>query len=369
MGSDTTGSSRPGGFPTRVLLPTAVLVIAGLLLWQLRHLLLLGFAAALLALAFSSLTKIITERAGIGWSLSLLIVVAAVLGGIAGFSLLLGAQVTGEITQLAERAPDLAISIGNWLGLEDPWRWLEQQSRRVFRDISLLQGISGVSSVVYSALIETLLVVAGGIYLAARPEVYRGGFIRLLPAQWRTKGAEATSEVARALRIWLLGQFLAMIAVGVLTTLGLFALGIPSAIALGFLAGLLEFVPYVGPVISAVPALAVGLAESPTKAALVFALYFAIQQAEGLFIAPLIQRKAVDLAPALAIFAIIAFGIILGPMGVVLAAPLTVLSVVLVKVLWMDESQQVGDDPDQEKRLHGPEPNQIGDPTCQQAKQ
>ncbi|WP_324765476.1 AI-2E family transporter (plasmid) [Sinorhizobium meliloti] len=337
---------RSAGFATGVLLPSAALIIAGLLLWQLRHLLLLGFAAALLAIAFSSLAKIIDERSGIGWYLSLLVVVVAVISGVAGFSSLLGAQVTGEITQLARRAPDLAISIGNWLGLEDPWRWLEQQARRVFRDMSLLQGISGVSSVVYSTLIETLLVVAGGIYLAARPAVYRGGFLRLLPPNWRSRGASATSEVARALRIWLLGQFLAMIAVGVLTTLGLFALGIPSAIALGFLAGLLEFVPYVGPVISAVPALAVGLAESPTKAALVFALYFAIQQAEGLFIAPMIQRKAVDLPPALAVFAIIAFGIILGPMGVVLAAPLTVLSVVLVKVLWLEETQHNGDRPD-----------------------
>jgi len=336
---------RSAGFATGVLLPSAALIIAGLLLWQLRHLLLLGFAAALLAIVFSSLAKIINESSGIGWYLSLLVVVVAVISGVAGFSSLLGAQVTGEITQLARRAPDLAISIGNWLGLEDPWRWLEQQARRVFRDMSLLQGISGVSSVVYSTLIETLLVVAGGIYLAARPAVYRGGFLGLLPPNWRSRGASATSEVARALRIWLLGQFLAMIAVGVLTTLGLFALGIPSAIALGFLAGLLEFVPYVGPVISAVPALAVGLAESPTKAALVFALYFAIQQAEGLFIAPMIQRKAVDLPPALAVFAIIAFGIILGPMGVVLAAPLTVLSVVLVKVLWLEETQHNGDRP------------------------
>ncbi len=91
---------------------------------------------------------------------------------------------------------------------------------------------------------------------------------------------------------------------------------------------------------SALPAVAFGLVEGPTKALLVLALYFAVQQAEGLLLVPLIQRKAVDLAPALAIFAIIAFGIVFGPMGVVLAAPLTVLSVVLVKTLWLQE----GDD-------------------------
>lgn len=330
---------KPTDPSARLLLLTAALVVAGLALWQLRHLLLLIFAAILLAIVLNSLSRMISGSIGINGPLSLAIAVVAILACITGFTLLLGSQIAGEIKQLAERAPELAVSVGNWLGLEDPWEWLEQQGRRIFRDLSLLRGISGVSTVVYSVLIETLIVVAGGIYLAVRPGTYHDGFLRLLPKAWRGRAAISISEAAEALRIWLLGQFVAMIAVGALTTLGLMALGIPSAVALGFLAGLLEFVPYVGPVISFAPAVAVALAEGPAKAGLVLALYFAIQQAEGLLIAPAIQRKAVDLAPALAIFAIIAFGVLLGPMGVVLAAPLTVLSVVLVRTLWLQEDE------------------------------
>ncbi|WP_151613536.1 AI-2E family transporter [Sinorhizobium alkalisoli] len=328
---------RPTDFSVRPVLVGAALVVGGLLIWELRHFLMLVFAAVLLAIALSAFSQFIRTWLGTGWNLSLFVSAAVIVAAIAGFSFLLGSQIGGEITQLAERAPELAVSAGNWLGLEDPLEWLEQQARGVFRNFSLLSGISGLSTVIYSSLVETLLVVAGAIYLAARPRSYREGFLKLLPGRWRNRAGKTIASAEDALRVWLLGQFLAMAAVGLATTLGLLALGIPSAVALGFLAGVLEFVPYVGPVLSAVPAVALGLVEGPTKALLVFALYFAIQQAEGLLLAPLIQRKAVDLAPALAIFAIVAFGIVLGPMGVVLAAPLTVLSVVLVKTLWLRE--------------------------------
>lgn len=321
----------------RLVLIAAALVVAGLLFWELRHLLLLVFAAVLLAIALNAFTQLVQNWLGTGWTLSLLFSTLVIAAAVAGFTVLLGSRIAGEITQLAERAPELAVSVGNWLGLEDPLEWLEQQARRVFRNFTLLSGISGLSTVIYSGLVQTLLVVAGGIYLTARPRTYRDGFLELLPHTWRRKAGRAITSAADALRVWLLGQVLAMLAVGLVTTLGLLALGIPSAVALGFLAGVLEFVPYVGPVLSAVPAIAFGLVEGPTKALLVLALYFAIQQAEGLLLVPLIQRKAVDLAPALAIFAIIAFGIVFGPMGVVLAAPLTVLSVVLVKTLWLQE--------------------------------
>ncbi|WP_083265258.1 AI-2E family transporter [Sinorhizobium alkalisoli] len=328
---------RPADFSFRLVLMAAALVVAGLLFWELRHLLLLVFAAVLLAIALTAFTQLIKDSLGTGWALSLLVATLVIAAAAAGFSFLLGSRIAGEITQLAERAPELAVSVGNWLGLEDPLEWLEQQAGRVFRNFSLLSEISGLSTVIYSGLIQTFLVVAGAIYLAARPRTYRQGFLKLLPHRWRSEAAKVIASATGALRVWLLGQFLAMITVGLATTLGLLALGIPSAIALGFLAGVLEFVPYVGAVLSAAPAIALGLVEGPTRALLVLGLYFAIQQAEGLLLAPLIQRKAVDLAPALAIFAIVAFGIVFGPMGVVLAAPLTVLSVVLVKTLWLQE--------------------------------
>jgi predicted PurR-regulated permease PerM len=125
--------------------------------------------------------------------------------------------------------------------------------------------------------------------------------------------------------------------VGVLTTLGLWLLGIPSALALGLLAGVLEFVPFLGPILSAVPAVALALGEGMDTMLWVVGLYVAVQQIEGALITPLVQQHTVDLPPALTIFAIVAFGVLFGPLGILLATPLAVVVFVLVKKLWVRE--------------------------------
>jgi predicted PurR-regulated permease PerM len=144
--------------------------------------------------------------------------------------------------------------------------------------------------------------------------------------------------IGRALRLWLLGQLLAMFLVGAMIALGLWALGVPSALALGFIAGMLEFVPFLGPIIAALPGVAVGLGEGMETAVWVMALYFIVQQGEGYFIIPLVQQGTVALPPALTLFAIVAFGLLFGPLGILFATPLTVVAFVVVKKLWVRDT-------------------------------
>lgn len=129
-----------------------------------------------------------------------------------------------------------------------------------------------------------------------------------------------------------------MIVVGLMTWLGLWLIGIPSALTLGLLAALLEFIPFIGPIISAVPAILLAFAEGPDKAFYTLLLFILVQQIEGNLLEPMVQQRAVDLPPALLLFALVAGGLVFGGAGIVLAAPLTVVLYVMVKRLYVQEA-------------------------------
>ena len=142
----------------------------------------------------------------------------------------------------------------------------------------------------------------------------------------------------RLLRLWLKGQAIAMVVVGLLTGFGLWMLGMPSALVLGLMAGLLEFIPFAGPIIAAIPAVLLALAVSPELGLWVVLLYLAVQQFEGNVLTPLVQQYAVDLPGAVLLFSLIGFGTLFGTLGVILAAPLAVVTLVLVKRLYVIET-------------------------------
>jgi predicted PurR-regulated permease PerM len=179
--------------------------------------------------------------------------------------------------------------------------------------------------------------VVGGAFLAGEPELYRRGLVKLVPGERaRERLGDTLDTTGRALRRWLLGQLLSMTIVGVLTGLGLWLIGVPAPLALALLTFLAEFVPLIGPVVAAVPALLLGLAQGWGTAVLL--LYLAVQQVESNMITPLVQRKVVELPPALTLFGVVALGVVLGPLGLILGAPLLVVAVVATKKLWVRET-------------------------------
>lgn len=186
-----------------------------------------------------------------------------------------------------------------------------------------------------SAVAGFVVILVGGAYLAFQPGLYRRGLLKLFPKTAR-QGAEATLlSSARALRLWLLGQLAAMAIVGLLTGIGAWLIGLPSAMALGLIAALLEFIPFVGPMLMAIPALLLALTVDTQTVIMTLVLYTAVQQLEGNVITPVVQRRAVSLPPALTLFALIAMGVVFGPLGVLFAAPLTVVAYVMVKEVYV----------------------------------
>lgn len=321
-----------------------VLIVLGLatvffLVWQLRILLLMLFGAIVVASIFRAIADLLCKYARLSNAVATGLSILLILGSIAALIALFGQQVGQQVQALRETLPDawrdLEARVGD-MGLSD-------QMDRLMASISTpgggsLSGFGRTLLSIGSGLADLLVVVFAGIYLATQPNFYRIGAIKLVPPTRRKIAAEVMLESERALRLWLKGQAIAMVVVGLLTGIGLWALGMPSALALGLLAGLLEFIPFAGPIIAAIPAILIALAVSPELALWVTLLYLAIQQFEGNLLTPLVQQYAVDLPGAVLLFSLIGFGTLFGTLGVILAAPLAVVMMVLVKRLYVIET-------------------------------
>jgi predicted PurR-regulated permease PerM len=198
--------------------------------------------------------------------------------------------------------------------------------------------IGRIAFMLGSAVLDLVLVLIAGIFLAADPATYRSGLAKLFP-KGRQRQVFATLDASGgALRLWLLGQMVSMTVIGVLTGLGLWLVGVPSPLMLGLIAGLAEFVPVVGPFIAAVPGLLLALSESPQTALWALLVYVVIQQFESNLVTPMVEKSVVAIPPAVTLFAVLALGVIFGPLGILLAAPLSVVLFVAVKKLYVRDA-------------------------------
>lgn len=325
-------------FIERLLIVLLFLMLAWLL-WQLRGVLILLFGSILFAVILRIIANPIERRFRLPDPLALFIAVLIVLGvfGLAIF--LFGAEVVRQASVIREAVPEAWDAVRQRLaawGLEEPLLELETQFRSDTGGV--LSGLGTVAMSIGNALADTLLLLVGGIFLAARPQLYRTGLIKLVPEEGRGRTAQALDDVWRALRLWLAGRLAAMTLVGLLTGIGLWVLGVPAALTLGLVAGLLEFIPFIGPILAAIPGILLALLIDPITALWVAGLYLLVQQTEGNVISPIVQHRAVDLPPALLLFSLVALGLVFGLLGVLLAEPLTVALFVLVKRLYVRET-------------------------------
>jgi predicted PurR-regulated permease PerM len=199
----------------------------------------------------------------------------------------------------------------------------------------LASSIFGISFTFLTALVISVF---GGIYLAAQADVYRDGLIQLLPHRLRANGAETLADIANALRLWMLGQMIGMVLVGVLTAMAAWLIGLPSPPALGLIAGLFEFIPYIGPILGAIPGVLVATTQGVDTVLWTIAAYALIQQVEGHLIAPLISREMVYIPPLVLILGIVAITTLFGAYAAIFAAPIAVIIFVAVKKLYVRDS-------------------------------
>ena len=194
-----------------------------------------------------------------------------------------------------------------------------------------------VLSSTLAALGGLLIILFLSIYIGADPELYHRGIMMMFPRPARGRAGEVLSAMASVLRRWLVTQLIAMAAIGAVTTIVLLILRVKAAFALGILAGLFEFIPTVGPILSALPAIAMGFLDSPQKALYVALAFWGIQFAENHLLIPLLMKGGVDVPPVLTILAQSLMAIVFGFLGLMCAVPLTAATMVAVKMLYVED--------------------------------
>lgn len=330
---------QPGGdapFIRRVLI--AVAIGAGaLLLWRLREVLVLIFGGILIATIFRSIASPLRrhlrlpERLAVGLSVILIIAVIGVTASLVGTQIAAQGQ---ELGQILPRAASIADDHLASLGMDRPIEhWIHGAAPGLIGS-----NLRGFLSSATETIGSFLIVFFGGIFLAAQPRLYGIGFLKLVPPSRRSVASEAMDDSGRALRLWLKGQLWAMIIIFLLTWVGLMLIGVPSALVLGLISGVMEFIPYAGAIVSSVPAILVGLAQSPQQALWVIGLYILVHHVEAYLIQPIIQQFAVEIPAVITLFCLLAFALLFGFLGILLAAPLAVVSYVLVKRLYVIEA-------------------------------
>lgn len=317
----------------------AVAVVAAfILLWWLRDALLLGFAATVVAIVILAAARPLRRKLPHHWAVAIAIV--AIAGGLGLLGWLIGGRISAQLGELSAELPKAIQEFERYTGLAVPT--FSETGGQDAAASSLFNGISGrLLNWSWTALMAAgtlVLVLIGGAFFALNPSVYRRGFVSLFPARYR-KGADASlSEAGRALRLWLLGQLISMSIIGLVVALGAWLIGLPAPLALGLLAGVAEFIPMLGPLLGAVPALLLALSQGPTTVLWTIGLFLAIQQLESNIIMPQVQREMVHIPPALFLFSVLAFGILFGVIGIFLAGPLTVTTFALVRRLVTEET-------------------------------
>lgn len=337
-------SHRPPPFARRlaVTLGTVVFVaLAALVLYVGRVLVLFTFAGAIGAVLLSGAAQWVAGRTGLprGVALGLTVFALLVLG--VAFWWVIGPQVVTQAVELEERIPDGIAEVEAWLA-QYPWGQLVLNEVPAPSDVlsgdgGVVHRITGAFATVADILVNLLVVLTVAVYGAASPDLYVRNGLKLLPRERQARGEEVLGALAQALRAWFLGQLIAMTFVGVVTAVGLFLLRVPLALSLGLLAGLLEFIPYLGPFLTAVPVMLVALLEGPQTVLYVGLFLIALQQVESYVVTPMAQRYAVSMPPALLIVGQVLFGLLFGFIGLVLAAPALVCVVVLVQMLYVED--------------------------------
>ena len=372
--SYTPTPSRPSITPVSQsdLVRAALVVVATLvglqLLWSARFLVLTAFLGVLFGLAASQAVDWMQARVKVKRSAAAALVVFGSVGTLVLLGFWIGPTLASQSQELRTKLPEAVVKVEAWLETNQP-RLLDaiappkevlpgapavappavgtpavapgSQSR-------LLGALSNQSQSVGNfafGVLQSTLAVAGAIvliiflalYIATDVETYRQGTLLLFPAVRREKIGELLTALGGALRIWFATQLFAMLVIGAVTTITLAVIGVRGALPLGVIAGIFEFIPNIGPVLSAIPAILMGFADSPRMALIVFIVYWVIQFLENNLLIPYLMKQQLNLPPALTLLTQVVMAYVFGFLGLFVAIPLLATVVVAVRMLWVEE--------------------------------
>ena len=331
----------------------AALLIAVVILWSLRDLLLLLFAAVVLAVALCRLTDAIRRVLPLGRIQALLVCLTGLLAVLALIAAVVVPPFIGEFSLLLAKLPKAASMLGTLLrnlldvvssalyGSDAGIQLGEQglATTPLLPDSSVLASgvgnglasLLGIAGNTGTALLQLLFVLVTALMVAVQPGAYQAACIQLVPSFYRRKARRVLCRCGEALSSWMVGVLISSFAVFSLCAIGLSLLGVKLVLANALLAGVLNVIPNLGPTLGTVFPMAVALLDAPWKAAAVVGIYVLIQNLESYVITPSVMHHQLQLLPALTLAAQVLFTLLFGPLGLLMALPLAVVMQVLIR--------------------------------------
>jgi predicted PurR-regulated permease PerM len=327
---------------TRYILIAIALVAVATLLWEISDALVIAFGGLVVATVLQAIATPISRRTGWSHRASVSVAVAGLVVVFGVLGALFGAQAAAQFAEFRDRLPEAVEKFQDWIQGSEMGQAASQMIQQALGEGKGVAGFGLAAGILASGVAHLVLILFLGIYFAADPPMYRNGMLRLFPPSRRSQVRSAVNDAGTALRKWLLAQLVIMALVGLLTGISLAIAGVPMAILLGVLAGLLEFVPVVGPIAAAVPGVLLAFTKSPETALVALGIYIVVQQIESNILTPVVQRWAVELPPVLALISIVVCGLLFGVLGIIFATPLAVVVVALVQHLYVEDTLENG---------------------------
>jgi predicted PurR-regulated permease PerM len=330
-------------FIRRTFLVVSLIIFTGLMLtaiWYASDVFLVLFAGILIAVLLRAPTNWLVERAKLREGVALALSITALALFVVVVVYVFAFPMAEQVGQLLDTLPRSMARMRQWMRQYEwakPLQPMIVELSRMRFDFQTLGRARGVISSTFSALGGVAVAFFIGIYLAAQPRLYQRGMMHLLPRKGRPRAYEVMDEIGAVLRWWLVGRLITMTMVGLAAGIGLWWLQVPLAFTLGVLTGVLEFIPYIGPILAAAAPLLISFNIDPQLAFYVLLLYVGIQTAENYLLSPMVDQRAVALPPALVIFGTLLLAALAGPLGVVLASPLIAAGMVAVKLLYVED--------------------------------
>ncbi|MGQ4878993.1 AI-2E family transporter [Billgrantia sp. LNSP4103-1] len=342
MADKESGADSISRFTRRVLVVIGMASLVAILLYfasQLLDVLLLVFAGILVAVSIDGVVRLCQRYLPLSrkWALTLALTLILLL--LFGLGALVGPRLAQQLPQLIQQLPEALqrlLSVMRELpGVETALQEVEDPAQLIGQPV--LDYFAGFFSTAFGGIASFLLILLIGFYLVLSPSHYVGNMVMLCPPAYRERLHEVVHMQGRSLRLWLLSRVVSMVFVGVFIGLGLVFLGVPMAGALGLIAGLLTFIPYLGPIIGAIPTVMIAFLESPELALYAVVLYSVVETLESNLVMPLAAKGMVRLPPAYTVIVQLAGAAVAGVPGVVLSAPLAVAAVVAVQMLYVED--------------------------------
>ena len=323
-------------FVRRVLI---LLVVAGvaLALWRASDLLILAFGSILGAIVIHAIADLYAAHLKVPAkpALGLGMVTTLALLGFLGW--LFAVAFRDQVALLVTQGPAIVARFAQQMSVSPVGAKIVSAVRAAYAGSQAARDIGGLVRGGGEIMLNFLILLFGALFFAANPAVYERGFLLLVPPAKRPAAEDALFDVGSTLKLWLRAQLIQMTTMGVLVGLGLWAVGVPSAPALGLLTGLSEFIPYVGPIAAMIPALGLAATQGSNPVLWVLGVFVGVRVVQSNLITPFVTNRVISIPPAVTLFTIIGIGYVFGLFGLFFSAALLVVIFTLVRSVYLRE--------------------------------